>query len=152
MSLNVYILALIVAICVALITNLKAKRISRSIDKEKNRLKNNGKKVKVYFEQCEIKTQENSQDNPPDSLPTKIEILDSFHNREESNLHADVSVSIIVYKYKYRNQVIQFITEGIPLPLISLRLRLDQKQYTFIYYDPENPKIYFFDIDFLVTI
>ena len=146
-----YILVLVVAICVASIAGLKTRRRSRSVQMERNRLKENGDKVKVYFEQCEIKTGENLQDDLADSFPTKMEILDALHDLNRNDSQAMEITSMLVYKYKYRNQVIRFHSDIISLPLMTLQFRLEQKKYTFVYYDPSNPTKYFFDIDFLTS-
>jgi hypothetical protein len=149
MRLKVFILIFLIAICATLITAFNTKKRLRAINKKKIWLKTNGKKVKIYFEDCKITTQENIQDVLPGSLPSKIEVLDSLYTQDRNIPQSAVSTSTLIYEYQYGIETIQFKSEEIIVPLITLRLRLDQKKYTFIYYDPNNLSKYFFDIDFL---
>jgi hypothetical protein len=149
MRLVILILIFAIAICATIVTIFKTKGGLRAIRKRKNWLKENGTKVKIYFEDCKIIARENIQDVLPDSLPSKIEMLDSLYDQDKNDRQIDASAAILIYEYKYGNHSTQFRSEEITVPSISLQLRLDQKKYTYVYYDPNNPSKYFFDVDFL---
>lgn len=149
MRLVIFISIFFLALSAALISTAKTMKRLRSNRKKRSWLEENGKKVKVYFKDCKLISQENIQDAVPDSMPSRIEILDSLYDQDRNNRQINVSESILVYDYKYGNQSIQFRSEKIIVPLISLQFRLDQRISTSVYYDPNNPSKYFFDLDFL---
>jgi hypothetical protein len=128
------------------VRNKKAKALSREVDK----LKKNSNKIKVLFDECEIKTREDFAENPGDSLPPKVEMLDALYDPERGYHQTKRCVSVLIFTYrKPGGDAMAFRSELIYMPLENLRLYLDNKKYTFIYFDPKNYSKYFFDMDFL---
>ena len=145
----VYPLIFVIALISAMFIRLRIRRKIKAVTRERNYLKENGSKVKVHFSDCEIKSREGYDIVSDSEFPTKIDMLDSLSGKNAAPLQRNATVSILVYKYSFGNKKIEFRSELISMSLESLKLRLDQKEYTYVFYDSNNPFRYFFDVDFL---
>jgi hypothetical protein len=118
-------------------------------------LKVNGEKIHVDFSQCEIKTndytEERSRYGGPDALTTlsierEIEGWNAIGGRGDANVEqVDVHQNVLVFKYYNET----FYSRIIPKEIITLRFKLDEKKETTLYVDKKNRSRYYFDLDFL---
>ncbi len=93
-------------------------------------LKTYGKEIKVDFKSCNIVHRE------------------YFDEVEKSRKN----ISIITFQWNENNgKSVLFKTLPIFLGEEDLRNRIRRKRKTTIYYDPSNPEIYYFDVEFLMT-
>lgn len=150
MPLSVFMFMLIAAFCVALILVLRNKIKLDANRKKKDKLKLIWNKIRVDLEDCVIKSREGYEDAAVDSIPSKIEMLDTLHDSSRGQSQVKTCVSVLQYRYKVsKSKEMEFRSDLIKLPIESLRLRLDTEKFTYIYVDPKSYSNYLFDIDFL---
>jgi hypothetical protein len=136
--------------CALLFSLYNKNRKLKSFKREREKLKSNGKTIKVNLEDCEIKARHNYEEAPSDSFPSEIEMADALYDPARGYRQIETTVSVLIFKYKTIGaKEVQFNSDLIQLSLESLRLRLDTKKFTSIYFDSENYSKYFFDLDFL---
>lgn len=109
-----------------------------------------GIQLRVDFEDCEIKSKKFYEEAPANKLmPTKMEILDGIYNSKNDTDKVEKEVSVILYRHTKGDKIVEYRSNPIYLPGITLRHILEEKGSTFIYIDPQNPNRYFFDVGFL---
>lgn len=112
-------------------------------------LKEYGRQLKVNFEDCEIKTRKYFEERETNLIPTQMEMLDSIYNTKNDVDKVEKEVSVIIYKDKSSDKIVEYRSDPIYLPEIKLKYILEEKGSTIIYVDPMNPGKYFFDVSFL---
>jgi len=131
------------------------KRLHKLIDD----LKANGEKIRVYFSECEIKTNNYSEEREryggPNELTTlaierEIQAWNAIGGHGDKNVkRVDVHQSVLVFKYENNGQTETFYSGIIPKEIITLRFKLDEKKETTLYVDRKDRSRYYFDLDFL---
>ena len=125
-------------------------RKAKGINSVLSELKLKGKKIMVSFPDCEIKTREYYEEETSDSLPSRVEMLDSLYDQEQLHKKNKKVVSVLVYKYADpAGKEVVFRSEVIEMPLERLRYILDNRKQTTIYVDESNWNRYYFDLGFL---
>lgn len=142
-------LALIIGLVSIIYTNLTRGRKFRAVMRKRSNLRNGGIRIKVAFEDCEVKSRSDVLQIPAEGIPSRIEMLDSLAGHDSGNEGVEMTVSIIEYKYATGGKEIRFLSEPISSSRESLLLKLDQKKSTYIYFDPNDYSSYFFDLEFL---
>jgi hypothetical protein len=149
-KIGLFILIFVVIFIYQIITKIIKHRKNKKVDNHLFGLKQNGIRIVVNLENCEIKTNQYIETEPNETMPSQIEILDSLSNRGRQP-HG-VSKVISVLRYNYQNGPsgkIEFRSEAISMPVENLKLKLEQRKQTTIFVDADNLNRYYFDIEFL---
>lgn len=100
-----------------------------------------GKQLKVNFADCEIRSRRYFEEKQSPTLPSRAEILDGFYGFHKEPDKIEKEVSVILYMQHMSNKVLEYRSEQVYIPELTLRLILEEKRTTIIYIDPENPDI-----------
>jgi hypothetical protein len=150
MPISAFIILIVIAAIVSLISGLIKYRKIKSLSRKVDNLKNTGRKIKVDFNDCTVKTREYYEEIDNDHMPSRIEMVDALYDPSRGEHKTKVIVSVLTYLYEEASgKSITYRSENIYMPLENLRLYLETQKFTHIYIDPNNPSNYFFDLDFL---
>jgi hypothetical protein len=112
---------------------LRMQRARRKISDKALFLKENGKKLNIDFALCGVVHKE-------------------YYAENEKGEKTRKDLSIITFQTDLINgKMILFKTPPIFLAEDELRGKINAQNSTFLYYDPSNPAIYYFDIEFLLS-
>ena len=116
----------------------------RNYQKKLAEFKAKATKIKVRLDDCELKT--NSYQEEIESLePPKVQAYDAMFNHNQAPKKIDVNHTIVLYKKCGRT----YLSHPILKDKITLGFIFEKQGYTFIYIDPLNPEIYYFDFEFI---
>jgi hypothetical protein len=112
---------------------LRMQRARRKISDKALFLKENGKKLNIDFALCRVVHKE-------------------YYAENEKGEKTRKDLSIITFQTDLINgKMILFKTPPIFLAENNLRKRISDQKTTAVYYEPSNPSIYYFDVEFLVA-
>lgn len=140
-----------------LLIYLQVRRRATSIHKEyeawKEKLKQNGEKIKVEFKDCEVKDNfyyEEVQRHGSQAQAFLALTVGGAAANDKPEIQSRHS-AVIVYKYENprTGELQTFMSAVIPKDKVTLSVLIDMQQYTFIYANKSNSEEYFFDLDFL---
>jgi hypothetical protein len=124
-------------------------------------LKNNGEKIIVHFNECEVREHSYSEHKETygrDSMFVGLVGAPGIHyllNELEDETHgtgiAEVCQSVIIFRYANQRtgQTEKFPSQVISKDRVSLSFYLDQEQQTTLYVDKADRSLYYFDLNFL---
>ena len=122
-------------------------KVKDSYKKTISKLKECGLKIPVEFRDCEIIANKYYQEIAK-SKNLKIQAWDSLYDPGSNVKIEEVNQSRISYQDKAKNEQI-FISPIIYKDEITLSFILEKHIGTSIYIDKNNPKVYYFDLEFL---
>jgi hypothetical protein len=124
--------------------------LNNQVNSWKQRLKQNGEKIAVAFNDCEIKN--NFYYDEVLRHTSEARSYNSIAGQDHLNTQREYrNASVVVYKYTNlrTGTTHTFSSEVIQKDKLTLSVLMEMKQNTFIYIDKANPDLYFFDMDFL---
>ncbi len=152
MRLIAYIVIFIGVAIVSIVTALFKYKKANKAYKSLAYLKNTGHKIFINLEDCELKTREYYDKEPSDEMPSRVEIMDSLYNPNQSYEGVHKVVSVLIYRHTSpTGQKVEFRSELIEMPAERIRFAMEKNKKTTIYVDKNNRNLYYFDISFLFT-
>lgn len=116
--------------------------------KSKLGLKNNGLKVKVDFNDCEII----SSNHILPKFGSRNSLLNFYNSLFFSKEKTEKEISVVRLKFiaKISNRDVSFISKPLTMDVKNLEIYLFKNEKTFIYVNKNNYHDFFFDLDFLI--
>ena len=117
--------------------------------KHVEKLKRRGEPIEVVLSDCKIKSNNWSyqKDRYSDS---RIQFLNGISGHGDKNLETvHVNSCIVVFSTLYKGKNRTFRSGVIAKDEVTLGMLLEMQKTTLIYVDPDNPKDYYFDLEFL---
>ena len=144
------IIAAGIPIVIFLIHYNRTLRASRDLhEKEVDDLKKNGTKIPVDLTKCII-TSNNWTDEKPRYYHSRVVLLNEISGHGDKNVkHVDTAVSVLQYRHPFKGRKMTFESGVIYKDKTTLSLLLELQKETFIYVDQDNPRRYYFDLEFL---
>lgn len=109
-----------------------------------------GKQIRVTIDACEIRSRDYFESSVMDTIPSRMDMLDSLYGGPNDEKKIKKVVSVITYKYKDETgQTIEYRSEPIYASEDTIRYSfLNSKRDLIIYVDPNNKNNYYFDVNF----
>src|SRR6478609_4345768 len=93
---------IVIFIGIAIVSLITALRKYRKLTKARNglsHLKNTGQKITIHLADCELKTREYYDKEPSDEMPSRIEIMNSLYNPNQSYEGVHKIISVLIYRH-----------------------------------------------------
>jgi hypothetical protein len=128
----------------------KAQRISA--------LKANGEKIKIDFENCEVKENNFLEEKEKDNLgnysstsspQNDYDVVDALTQRGKKLVTVQTNQSVVVYKQIKNGKTEMFRSPVLSYERTTLLFKLDMHKETILYVDTLNRNNYYFDLEFL---
>jgi hypothetical protein len=127
-----------------------AKGKNKIVRQRIEKLKLEGEKITVNFDDCELLTGYkkviDEGENVSSSLTTNL-VIDYID--DEPAPYQDVETCVLIYKTEFQGTKINFFSPRIRKDVVTLEFQLGNKKQIDLYVDKTNPKNFWFDLDFL---
>jgi hypothetical protein len=127
----------------------------QTVEKQIKKLKENGDRIKVDLNLCELKQNDYFEEPDYYKNATEAELMLTadyiyLYNRlKYGRIDSHVYQTIATYTTNYKGKEIKFISPTIGKDKTNLLFKFDIKKDTTIYIDKNDPTKYYFDIDFV---
>ena len=107
-----------------------------------------GKKITITLENCKVKSRTFQEEQIPEGLPSRIEMLDSLYDQNRNLKTNQIVQTYIVYNALIKGKEFRFISNPTAEDPVYVRQKIISGKIS-LFYDDQDPSKYIFDIPFL---
>lgn len=140
---------------ILLLRKTSNKELSDVAEILKTTLKEQGTKIAIDLNDCEIKEDYYNEEKDPEKEYSEFELLNFYEEKmfaksnDNKQQNANTKKSIVVAEIQHRGKSMKIRSAVLPYERVKLLMEFMSQQKTYVYIDKTDASLYYFDFEFL---